>query len=116
MAAEARQHGFEAASGNHSGTYHLYLRTLPPFAGHFGRGGQALRRLRQCLGLPCRLTNGPWPQPRLGLVRDALTAIPAGVPVLAAVAPGNAASVPALLSAEFIPWAQSSCSVSRWRR
>ena len=38
-----------------------------------------------------------------GLVRDALTAIPAGQLVLAAVAPGNAASVRALLSAGFIP-------------
>lgn len=38
-----------------------------------------------------------------GLVRDALTAIPAGELVLAAVAPGNAASVRALLSAGFIP-------------
>jgi hypothetical protein len=38
-----------------------------------------------------------------GLVCDALTAIPAGQLVLAAVAPGNAASVRALLSAGFIP-------------
>lgn len=38
-----------------------------------------------------------------GLVRDALSAIPAGRLVLAAVAPGNAASVRALLSAGFIP-------------
>lgn len=38
-----------------------------------------------------------------GLVRDALTAIPSGELVLAAVAPGNAASVRALLSAGFIP-------------
>ena len=38
-----------------------------------------------------------------GLVRDALTAIPAGQLVLAAVAPGNAASVRALLSAGFVP-------------
>ncbi|HEY6315375.1 MAG TPA: hypothetical protein VIY52_31850 [Streptosporangiaceae bacterium] len=38
-----------------------------------------------------------------GLVRDALTAIPAGQLVLAALAPGNAASVRALLSAGFIP-------------
>jgi hypothetical protein len=38
-----------------------------------------------------------------GLVRDALTAIPAGQLVLAAVAPGNAASIRALLSAGFIP-------------
>jgi hypothetical protein len=37
------------------------------------------------------------------LIRDALSAIPAGELVLAAVAPGNAASVRALLSAEFIP-------------
>jgi hypothetical protein len=37
------------------------------------------------------------------LVRDALTAIPAGQLVLAAVAPGNAASVRALLSAGFVP-------------
>ena len=37
------------------------------------------------------------------LVRDALTAIPAGELVMAAVAPGNAASVRALLSAGFIP-------------
>lgn len=39
-----------------------------------------------------------------GLVRDALTAIPSGQLVLAAVAPGNAASARALLSARFIPW------------
>jgi hypothetical protein len=32
-----------------------------------------------------------------------LIGIPAGEPMLAAVAPDNAASVPALLSAEFIP-------------
>ncbi|MGH3149799.1 MAG: hypothetical protein ACRDOB_03590 [Streptosporangiaceae bacterium] len=38
-----------------------------------------------------------------GLVRDALTAIPAGQLVLAAVAPGNAASVRALWSAGFSP-------------
>jgi hypothetical protein len=38
-----------------------------------------------------------------GLVRGALTAIPAGQLVLAAAAPGNAASVRALLSAGFIP-------------
>lgn len=38
-----------------------------------------------------------------GLVRDALTAIPSGELVLAAVAPGNAASVRALLAAGFIP-------------
>jgi len=38
-----------------------------------------------------------------GLVRDALTAIPTGQLVLADVAPGNAASVRALLSAGFIP-------------
>jgi L-amino acid N-acyltransferase YncA len=38
-----------------------------------------------------------------GLVRDALTAIPAGQLVLAVVAPGNAASVRTLLSAGFIP-------------
>jgi hypothetical protein len=37
------------------------------------------------------------------LVRDALTAIPAGQLVLAAVAPGNAASVRALLAAGFVP-------------
>jgi hypothetical protein len=37
------------------------------------------------------------------LVRDALTAIPSGQLVLAAVAPGNAASVRALLSAGFVP-------------
>ena len=37
------------------------------------------------------------------LVRDALSAIPDGELVLAAVAPGNAASVRALLSAGFIP-------------
>ena len=37
------------------------------------------------------------------LIRDALSAIRAGELVLAAVAPGNAASVRALLSAEFIP-------------
>jgi hypothetical protein len=37
------------------------------------------------------------------LVRDALTAIPAGELVVAAVAPGNAASVRALLSAGFLP-------------
>jgi GNAT superfamily N-acetyltransferase len=37
------------------------------------------------------------------LVRDALTAVPAGELVLAAVAPGNAASVRALLSAGFVP-------------
>jgi hypothetical protein len=37
------------------------------------------------------------------LVRDALTAIPAGQLVLAAVAPGNAASVRALLTAGFVP-------------
>lgn len=38
-----------------------------------------------------------------GLVRDALSAIPSGQLVLAAVAPGNAASVRALLAAGFIP-------------
>jgi hypothetical protein len=38
-----------------------------------------------------------------GLVRDALSAIPAGQLALAAVAPGNAASVRALLSAGFAP-------------
>ena len=37
------------------------------------------------------------------LVRDALTAIPAGQLVMAAVAPGNAASVRALLAAGFVP-------------
>ena len=37
------------------------------------------------------------------LVRDALTAIPAGRLVMAAVAPGNAASVRALLAAGFVP-------------
>jgi hypothetical protein len=37
------------------------------------------------------------------LVRDALTAIPSGELVLAAVAPGNATSVRALLSAGFVP-------------
>jgi hypothetical protein len=37
------------------------------------------------------------------LVRDALTAVPAGQLVLAAVAPGNAASVRALLAAGFVP-------------
>src|SRR5579859_4067841 len=37
------------------------------------------------------------------LVRDALTAVPSGQLVLAAVAPGNAASVRALLSAGFAP-------------
>ncbi len=47
-----------------------------------------------------------------GLVRDSLTAIPSGELVLAAVAPGNAASVRALLSAGFIPWVQSSCSAA----
>jgi hypothetical protein len=40
---------------------------------------------------------------RNGLVRDALSAIPAGELVLAAVAPGSAASVRVLLSAGFIP-------------
>jgi len=45
-----------------------------------------------------------------GLVRDAQTAIPSGQLVLAVVAPGNAASVRALLPAGFIPpWAPSSC-------
>jgi len=43
-----------------------------------------------------------------GLVRDAQTAIPSGQLVLAAVAPGNEASVRALLSAGFIPSAPSS--------
>lgn len=38
-----------------------------------------------------------------GLVRDALTAIPSGELVVAAVAPGNAASVRALLAAGFVP-------------
>ena len=38
-----------------------------------------------------------------GLVRDALSAVPAGQLVLAAVAPGNAASVRALLAAGFVP-------------
>ena len=38
-----------------------------------------------------------------GLVRDALTVVPSGQLVLADVAPGNAASVRALLSAGFIP-------------
>ncbi len=38
-----------------------------------------------------------------GLVRDALTAVPSGELVLAAVAPGNAASVRALLAAGFVP-------------
>lgn len=37
------------------------------------------------------------------LVRDALTLVPAGEPVLAAVAPGNAASVRAILAAGFSP-------------
>jgi hypothetical protein len=37
------------------------------------------------------------------LVRDALTAIPSGQLVMAAVAPGNAASVRALLAAGFVP-------------
>ena len=36
-------------------------------------------------------------------MRDALTAIPAGRLVMAAVAPGNAASVRALLAAGFVP-------------
>ena len=39
------------------------------------------------------------------LVRDALSAVPAGQLVLAAVAPGNAASVRALLSTAFVPLA-----------
>ncbi len=38
-----------------------------------------------------------------GLVRDALSAVPSGQLVLAAVAPGNAASVRALLAAGFVP-------------
>jgi RimJ/RimL family protein N-acetyltransferase len=37
------------------------------------------------------------------LIGDALTLVPAGQPVIAAVAPGNAASVRALLSAGFTP-------------
>jgi L-amino acid N-acyltransferase YncA len=37
------------------------------------------------------------------LARDALSAIPAGQLAVAAVAPGNAASVRALLSAGFVP-------------
>jgi hypothetical protein len=45
-------------------------------------------------------------------VRDALSAVPAGQLVLAAVAPGNAASVRALLSAGFVPLA----SVQLFRR
>ena len=48
-----------------------------------------------------------------GLVRDALTAIPAGQLVLAGVAPGNAASVRAPLSAGFIRSAPSSRSAGR---
>jgi len=46
------------------------------------------------------------------LVRDALSAIPAGQLAVAAVAPGNAASVRALLSAGFVPLG----SLQRFRR
>ena len=46
------------------------------------------------------------------LVRDALSAVPAGQLVLAVVAPGNAASVRALLSAAFVPLA----SIQLFRR
>ena len=46
------------------------------------------------------------------LVCDALSAVPAGQLVLAAVAPGNAASVRALLSAAFVPLA----SIQLFRR
>jgi hypothetical protein len=47
-----------------------------------------------------------------GLVRDALSTIPSGQLVLAAVAPGNAASVRALLAAGFVPLA----SIQLFRR
>jgi hypothetical protein len=38
-----------------------------------------------------------------GLVRDALTLVPAGEPVFAAIAPGNAASLRAFLAVGFVP-------------
>jgi hypothetical protein len=47
-----------------------------------------------------------------GLVRDALSAVPSGELVLAAVAPGNAASVRALLGAGLVPLA----SIQLFRR
>jgi len=48
-----------------------------------------------------------------GLVRDAQTAIPSGQLVLAAVAPGNAAIVRALLPAGFIPLGSLQLSAGR---
>ena len=45
-------------------------------------------------------------------MRDALSAVPSGRLVLAAVAPGNAASVRALLAAGFVPLA----SIQLFRR
>ena len=56
------------------------------------------RELSVELDAPCRV-----PGAGRGLLRDALTLVPTGEPVFAAVAPGNARSLRAFLAAGFVP-------------
>jgi hypothetical protein len=93
------------------------IRDQPRPLGYPGRDRAALAVLsRGIAGLtelgfelePARRGSGGGAQ----LVRDALSAVPSGQLVLAAVAPGNAASVRALLAAGFVPLA----SIQLFRR
>ena len=84
------------------------IRDQPRPMGYPGRDRTALAVLSRGIAGLTELSFELEPQRRgrgggAGLVRDALSAVPSGQLVLAAVAPGNAASVRALLSAGFLP-------------
>jgi hypothetical protein len=93
------------------------IRDEPRPMGYPGRDRAALAVLSRGIAGLTELSFELEPQHRgrgggAELVRDALSAVPSGQLVLAAVAPGNAASVRALLAASFVPLA----SIQLFRR
>lgn len=83
------------------------IRDDPKVLGYEDRSRSAVAVVARGLAGLCELSFELEPEHRggggAGLVRDVLNTIPSGELVIASVAPGNAASLRALLSADFIP-------------